>query len=543
MEYFYDGQIRRYITQVIRVFSNFVVKYGDGTLVQIPVMYGDPDRQVANILSQNSLGNKVNSSPRIAVYITSLALDRDRLADATYIGKVHIRERDTQIDNVPGSPTYGQLIYNEDQGRQYTVERIMPTPFKLTFKVDMWASNTEQKLQMMEQLLVLFNPSLELQTNDNYIDWTSLSVLNLNDISWSSRQVPVGNDTPIDIATLTLETPIWISPPAKVKRLGVVTNIIASLFNHATLSNDSYIEGLGTDPEGPTTVMAGPIEPDTSLNGQTVPYSVWGRNTDPKNSIITSAGSYQIQVYGNSVTLLGPNESVTPLESTLEITLRQGSDLDWNVVFAGLTGKYLAGSSTIYLLQPNGTYVIGTFAINPVNPGILTVNWNPDTLTANTGIDSSGILERHPGYNPSSYRNGQTGSAGSPGTFDAIINPLTYDPLRPQRQAEAQSVTAGARFLIIEDIGNILNPKNTGPEAWRNSVADSNGNYDFVAYANDIIEWNGEKWNIIFNASQNTSTMIWQTNIYTGVQYLWNGVSWNKSFEGEYSSSKWKIVL
>ena len=54
MDYFYDGQIRRYLLQTIRVFSNFVVKYGDGTLRQVPVMYGDGDRQVANIINQNS---------------------------------------------------------------------------------------------------------------------------------------------------------------------------------------------------------------------------------------------------------------------------------------------------------------------------------------------------------------------------------------------------------------------------------------------------------------------------------------------------------
>ena len=44
MQHFYDGQIRRYITQTIRVFSNFVVKYGDGSLVRVPVMYGDADK-------------------------------------------------------------------------------------------------------------------------------------------------------------------------------------------------------------------------------------------------------------------------------------------------------------------------------------------------------------------------------------------------------------------------------------------------------------------------------------------------------------------
>jgi hypothetical protein len=63
------------------VFSNFVVKYSDGTLVRIPVMYGDADRQVASIIRQNS-ENKVNSVPRISVYIGELSLDRNRLSDS-----------------------------------------------------------------------------------------------------------------------------------------------------------------------------------------------------------------------------------------------------------------------------------------------------------------------------------------------------------------------------------------------------------------------------------------------------------------------------
>ena len=143
MQFFYDGQIRRYITQTIRVFSNFVVKYGDGTLVRIPVLYGDADRQAASIIRQNS-ENKINSTPRIAVYVSELSLDRDRLSDSSYVGKMHFKERDTQID-----PATGKETYNQTQGRNYTVERLMPTPFKLKLKVDIWAANTDQKLQIL----------------------------------------------------------------------------------------------------------------------------------------------------------------------------------------------------------------------------------------------------------------------------------------------------------------------------------------------------------------------------------------------------------
>ena len=49
MQHFYDGQIRRYITQIVRMMSNFSYKDGKGNLTQVPVMYGDLTRQVANI--------------------------------------------------------------------------------------------------------------------------------------------------------------------------------------------------------------------------------------------------------------------------------------------------------------------------------------------------------------------------------------------------------------------------------------------------------------------------------------------------------------
>jgi hypothetical protein len=500
MQWFYDGQIRRYITQTIRVFSNFVVKYGDGTLHQIPVMYGDADRQVASILRNNS-ENKVNSIPRISVYVTELKLDRDRVADQSYVGKMHFRERDI----VNGS-------YTQGQGKNYTVERLMPTPFSLKMKVDIWSANTDQKLQILEQILVLFNPSLELQTTDNYIDWTSLSVLNLNDISWSSRQVPVGNSAsgdPIEVASLTVETPIWVSPPVKVKHLGVITKIIAGIYDK-TVTSGSYIDGLGADPIQGTTTL-----------------------TDLVSTVITTAIPYNILVYGNQAKLLGPTEPVRPHEPTLDVTVKLGPDINWQEMFSQQPGKYTAGSSRIYLTQANGTQIVGTFAINPLDESILQINWNLDSLVTNTGIDSSGYLDTNVAhYNAAgSYR------PNSPGTFDAIINPQTYNPKRPLGSEQSDlTVAVGTRFLLVEDIGDVNNVD--GADAWK-----SNSGADFVAMANDIVEWSGSAWHVIFNSSQETETMVWQTNIYTGVQYLWNGVSWIKSFEGEYSSDKWKIVL
>ena len=499
MQHFYDGQIRRYLTQTIRVFSNFVVKYADGTLVRIPVMYGDQDRQVASIIRNNS-ENKVSSVPRIAVYITSLSLDRERLSDATFVSKVHVRER--EVDD-----TVAPKAYTQGQGRNYTIERIMPNPFKLTMKIDIWAANTDQKLQILEQILILFNPSLELQTTDNYVDWTSLTVLNLNDIAWSSKQVPVGNDTPIDIASLTVDTPIWLSPPVKVKHLGVITKIVASLWEGSNSAPGQYIDGLGVDMTGPTTSFSTLLSED-----------------------ITTITNYHIQVYNNQAILLGPTENAIPYEPTLEIPVRQGSSINWRELLEKYPGKFVDGSSQIYLLQPNGSEIVGTVAINPLDETILTITWDADTLTSNTGIDSDGYLDTDPSYGDNLYR------TNSPGTFDAIINPQTTGPNDPKFITRYGSLEAGRRYLIIEDIGSEINVD--GADAWK-----SLGGDDLIARANDIIEWTGESWNVIFDSNQESDTMVWQTNIYTNIQYLWNGVSWIKSFEGDYRVGQWRLEL
>ena len=39
-QHFYDGQVRRYITQLVRMFSNYSYKDGKGAETVIPVLYG-----------------------------------------------------------------------------------------------------------------------------------------------------------------------------------------------------------------------------------------------------------------------------------------------------------------------------------------------------------------------------------------------------------------------------------------------------------------------------------------------------------------------
>ena len=280
--FFYDKQVRRFLQQIIAVFSNFSVEFGkDGegnkALYRVPVRYGDPTRMASTILKDNS-ENKMSSVPVMTVYITSLEYDRERTQDPTFVSKIQVRERRVDTEN---------NTLSIQQGNTFTVERLMPVPYELNVNVDIWTSNTEQKLQVLEQILPLFNPDLEIQSTDNFIDWTSLSYIHLDNVIWSSRTIPVGTDDTIDVATLSFYIPIWLSAPAKVKKMGVIQTIINSIYDATTgnLSDDiieaaNLSEQLGLEINISAKVAETGIATSTMLHCAAVSPSLnWGFST------------------------------------------------------------------------------------------------------------------------------------------------------------------------------------------------------------------------------------------------------------------------
>ena len=463
-KFFYDAQIERFLIQFIRMISEFQVEFGkdragNTTLQRVPVYYGDSSRQVAAIISNNS-ENKLPTVPAMTVYINGLTYDRDRVQEPTYVGKMQIRQR-----------AYNQETqeYENQQGTAFTIERLMPVPYTLELKVDVWTSNTKQKLQLLEQLIVLFNPALEIQSTDNYIDWTSLSAVFLESPTWTSRSVPIGTENPIDVATLTFKLPIWISPPAKVKKLGVVQKIIASIH----------------DTQGDLTSA---IYSDTNLLGSRQYFTPM---------------DYGVLVIGNTLTLLKPQDIETPREPTLGTSAKVGSDDSW-INLINVYGKLENGISQIRLLQEDDiTEVVGTVSYHPTDETQLIFNPDIDTLPGNT-LDP----------------------------FNAII-----DPHKVTVDSEILSPATGTRYLILKDIGSPNNPSLAGAVAWRGA-----DDQDLVARANDIIEYTGEHWSVVFDARSATEIQ-YASNLTTGTQYKWNRDFWVKSWEGEYRNGSWTLVL
>ena len=587
ISHFYDAQIRRYIVQFVRMMSNFQYltgKDGDNStdLIKVPVRYGDINRQVANILRQGS-ENALVSVPQMAAYITNLTYNRDRVLEPTHISKIHVRERGYNSET---------KTYDNTQGNQHTIERIMPVPFDLTMNCDLFSNNTDQKLQILEQLLVLFNPALELQTTDNWIDWTSLSYVELTDITFSSRTIPQGTDDEIDVASLQFTVPIWLTPPAKIKKLGVIEKIIASVYNEDASAVD----------------VSGIIGSDL-LSRQEITFGNYGLYVDGNRARLLQSRDTLTESSGGDEAHVSPTRETAKTDTQLVY----GREIPWAKVL-GVYGKITAGLSKIKLEtaittannEDTITYVTGTIAEHPTEAHQLLFTVDADsiptdsvpqftkiidptqtkptgsevngqrylitqpigtslhdikinkiehdgTVTATVTCDLAhglavGDTVRITGADPA-YYNGTIGVSTVPSTTT-----FTYKTVIPTSAAASSSVPTAdtdkttAAGGIYVDITNVVSPAigsvglgstivgqtNRGPSAWGNLVASES----------DIIQYNSDtdKWNVDFDSS-NVSNVQYATNNTSGIQFKWTGTQWQKSWEGEYAPGDWVLDL
>jgi hypothetical protein len=341
--FFYDNQVRRFLIQFGKIFSNWYVTKGkdpagNEILVRVPIMYGDSSRQASTIIANNSASN-LPSAPLITYYITGLEYDQRRTQDPTFIDKIQVRQRSYNSETQQ---------YETVQGQAFTVERLMPVPYTLRMTVDLWTTNYNQKLQLIEQLGTLFNPSLEIQSTDNFIDWTSLSVVYQDGLTFSSRSIPQGTGNPIDVMSWKFYMPIWISNAAKLKKMGVIEKIIASIFSGTALDD---------------------IQNDDLLLGTRQKITPYG---------------YKLLLIGNSLQLLPANQDFYPNNEDLDLPPSPNTSLYWSSLL-NVYGTIRPGISQIWLQNPYmDTEIVGTIVLDPNDDRLLIYDIDPDTLPQNT---------------------------------------------------------------------------------------------------------------------------------------------------------------
>lgn len=337
LDYFYDGQIRRYLIEFAAIFQGFQWQNGKGEFRTVPVKLGTADRQVMHIVNNNS-ENAIISCPSISVWITDLEPDEERRQSPNFVGSVTLTER--AID-----PDTGQ--YTDQMGIQSTVERLMPVPYKMSLQVDLWTSNQSQKWQILEQILTIFNPSLDIQTSTNPADWTALTTVTLDSVTYSSRSVPVGTESDIDITSLMFHIPIFINPPAKLKRSNLIQQVNVNIGRTTSVPKVCDGEGIFFD--------------------------------DFMARVIVTPGNHKIRVEGDTITLL----SNAGMERT-----EQGDLLSWKTLLQSY-GAMRPAISQVRLktndnMDDHASDIVGTIELHPTQENKLLWTIDVDTLKSNT---------------------------------------------------------------------------------------------------------------------------------------------------------------
>jgi hypothetical protein len=202
--YFYNKQIKTYILQFMAIFTGLQVMIGklntsNETLIDVPIHYGYKDRIVAAILADNTQNTPIRL-PTMSAFVKDIQLSEKRFKG---VGM----ERRTAYVPVGG------LIPDDIK----VVHQRMPVPYDLTMELAIYASNSDQMFQILEQLMPLFDPLLQIQLSDAPFDWTKITTVKLTNTAIENNY-PIGIDRRIIQTTLTFEMPIYIETPADVHR-------------------------------------------------------------------------------------------------------------------------------------------------------------------------------------------------------------------------------------------------------------------------------------------------------------------------------------
>jgi hypothetical protein len=210
--------------------------------------------------------------------------------------------------------------------------------------------------------------------------------------------------------------------------------------------------------------------------------------------------NYQVLLIGNQLQVLQPS-AVVPGKGTINPDQSPPSNVMWHAV-VNMFGDLQNGISQVRLDNPyDETIIVGTVAYHPTDDRFLLFTVDEDTIPQNT-------------LQP----------------VNAIIDPQRNGP-----GAGLPAAAIGQRYLLVGDTGAA--DFDSGASAWTGV----NGEI-LYATANDIIEYDGEKWNIAF-LHTNVSNVQYVTNLTTSIQYRWADAQWLKSYQGLYPSGEWSLVL
>jgi hypothetical protein len=208
------------MVQFMAIFSGMKVAIGqndagsDTNLVEVPVIYGSRDRVVSHILSENTQ-NKMLRLPMISSNVIGLELATDFLSGQNQERKEVKLKRGGSIP---------------DDLQQLTM--LKPVPYRVFVDLGINVSNTDQHFQILEQILLLFNPSLQIQMSDVYGNMADVIEVFFRSLA-IDEDYPAGAERRIISSSLAFDFVMYLSSPVNLR-----DEIIKTIKLRISASND-----------------------------------------------------------------------------------------------------------------------------------------------------------------------------------------------------------------------------------------------------------------------------------------------------------------
>lgn len=201
--YYYNAQLKTYIRQFANIFTGLQVYTGKGadgevSEIDVPIVYASKDRAVASIGASNTQ-NRLHTLPIMSCYMTGVELNP--------AGRHGVNQASRTTYLPPGG------IFPDDLTVSY---KVMPVPYILNFDLCIYTSNTDQAFQILEQLMIVFDPTLQLQTSTGVDDWTKLTNVELLGLN-NEENMPSSTEKRMIIWTLNFKVDAYLSPPIELK--------------------------------------------------------------------------------------------------------------------------------------------------------------------------------------------------------------------------------------------------------------------------------------------------------------------------------------
>lgn len=192
------------------IFAGMEIQHDDGEYQSVNVRYANADRVTEAILAGNTQ-NALIVLPVISIFLNDIELAPDRKK-----GTGTVR---TTMVAPPGSlPNEVETLYQKQ-----------PIPYNFIFDVTIWSYNSQQDFQIAEQILTLFDPTMQIQTSDSRYDPTSITTIELMNVQ-DETEAAIGTERRMLKRTYTFTVYGWLSSPA-LRTKNLLERIKVNLYN------------------------------------------------------------------------------------------------------------------------------------------------------------------------------------------------------------------------------------------------------------------------------------------------------------------------